>query len=174
MKNLAKKIRKERKGLGLTIEQFANLVGTSSSMLQRVESGAKSPSVDLLMKISNICRKPIDYYFKEEPIGFRKFDPKDQKIIHSDDFDVTILSSYGLISRDAIVSRFTGKAGAVVRSQNQSGYCWVYIINGTCIFEHDGVPHDLQKGDSIYYDSEKPNILKILTPLESIRITMRR
>jgi transcriptional regulator with XRE-family HTH domain len=174
MKNLAQKIREERKALGLTLEQFAKLVGTSNSMLQRVETATKSPSVSLLMEISNICRKPIDYFFNEEPIGFRKFDPKEQKIIYSDDFNVTILCPYGLISRDAIVSHFKGKAGAVVIPPNQSGYCWVYIIKGTCIFEHDGVPHDLQEGDSIYYDSKKPHVLKILTPLESIRITMRR
>ena len=42
MKDLGNRIRLERKALGLTLQNFAELVGTSSSMLQRVETGAKS------------------------------------------------------------------------------------------------------------------------------------
>ncbi len=55
MKDLGNRIRFERKALGLTLQNFAELVGTSSSMLQRVETGAKSPSVELLVEIANIC-----------------------------------------------------------------------------------------------------------------------
>lgn len=174
MKNLGEKIRDERKALGLTLEQFSELVGTSSSMLQRTETGAKSPSVDLLVEIANICRKPIDDFFEVEPKGFRKFDYSKQKTIHTKGYEVTILCPYGLISRDIVVSLFKGKANAVVEQTNQTGYCWVYITKGTCIFEHDGIPHELTEGDSIFYDASKPHVLRVLNPLESIRITMRK
>ena len=174
MKNIAKKIREERKYLGFTIEQFAKLIGSSSSMLHRVETGIKSPSVNMMLEISNICRKPIDYFFNDEPIGFRIFSPEEKKRIHSDNFDVTVLCPYGLISRDTLVSHFKGKVGAVIKFQKQKEYFWVYIIKGTCVFEHDGIPHNLKEGDSFYYDAEKPQLLKILSPLESIRITMKK
>ena len=60
MKDLGNRIRFERKALGLTLQNFADLIGNCSSMLQRVETGAKSPSIELLVEIVNICRKPID------------------------------------------------------------------------------------------------------------------
>ena len=174
MKNLGARIREERKALGLTLEQFADLSGTSSSMLQRVETGTKSPSVDLLLEIANICRKPIDEFFDKEPKGFRKLEAAKQKTIHTDNFDVSILCPYGLISRDIVVSHFRGRVGSTIKPQHQKGYCWVYITKGTCIFEHDGISHDLKKGDSIYYDASRPHSLKVITQLESIRITMSR
>lgn len=174
MRHLGQKIREERKELGFTLSHFAELLGTSNSMLQRVETGAKSPSVDLMIDICDICRKPLDYFLKETPTGFRKFEPVHRKRIHTDQSDVTILCPYGIISRDTVVSRFEGKAGARIPFRHQAGYCWVYIIRGECVFEHDGVSHPLKAGDAIYYDAEKPHCLKILTDLESIRITIKR
>ena len=175
MKNLGAKIREERKALGLTLDHFADLLGTSRSMLQRVETGAKSPTIDQLVEIANICRKPIDEFFSEKPQGFKKFSHSEQKIIRTDNYDVSIICPYGLISNDVVVSYFRGKAGAVVTPQRQKGYYyWVYITKGTCLFELEGLSHKLKKGDAIYYDAEKRHTLKITSPLESIRITIRR
>jgi transcriptional regulator with XRE-family HTH domain len=174
MKNLGAKIREERKTLGLTLEQMAELVRASPSMLQRIETGSKSPPVDLLVEIANIFRVPIDEFLQNDLHGFRKLNPYSLKTIQAGDFDVTILCPYGLISRDVVVSRFKGRKGALVRPQRQKGYCWVYIIKGSCVFEHDGISHRLQKGDSFYYDAERPHHLKLLSNLESIRITTRR
>ncbi len=143
-------------------------------MLQRVETGAKSPSVDLMIDICNICRKSIDYFLKETPTGFRKFQPAQRKHIHTEQFDVTILCPYGIISRDTVVCCFEGKTGARITFQNQSGYCWAYIIRGECEFEYDGVPHRLKAGDSVYYDAETPHCLKIFSDLKSIRITIKK
>jgi len=58
---------------------------------------------------------------------------------------------------------------ALVKPQIQKGYCWVYILKGSCIFERDGVAHRLKKGDSFYYDAERPHHLKLLSNLESMR-----
>lgn len=174
-KNLGFKIRDERKTLGLTLEQFAELIGTSTSMLQRVETGARSPSVDLLVEIANICRKPVDEFLNnEQPIGFRKIVPSNQKTIHTGHSDITIICPYGIISKDIVVSHFSGKAGATIHPQPQKGYCWVYIIKGSCIFEHDSVPHALKQGDTFFYDSDKPQSLKVESTLESIRLTIRK
>ena len=80
MKDLGNRIRFERKALGLTLQNFADLIGNGSSMLQRVETGAKSPSIELLVEIANICRKPIDDLLKQKLNGFKKFDAKNQEI----------------------------------------------------------------------------------------------
>jgi len=173
MTNVGAKIRKERKALGLTLEKFAELVGTSKAMVQRVETGAKSPSIALLAEIATACRRRIDDFIHEEPAGFYKLDDTKQKAINMGDYQVRIVSPFGLISRDIVVNHFKAKAGSFLRPHKESGHAWVYILKGSCVFEHDGVPHRLKKGDVIYYDSSRPNTLKILTPLESIRITVR-
>ena len=74
MKYLGNRIRFERKAFGLTLQNFADHIGTSSSMLQRVETGAKSLSVELLVEIENVCRKPIDDLLKQQLKGIKKLD----------------------------------------------------------------------------------------------------
>ena len=171
--SLGSRIRKERKGLGLTLEKFAALVGTSKAMLQRVETGAKSPSIALLAEIATVCRRRIDDFIHDEPAGFYKLDEAKQKSIHLGDYEVRIIAPFGLISKDIVANQFKAKAGALVKPQRENGHAWVYITKGRCVFEHDGVSHRLKKGDIIYYDARKPTTLRVLTALESIRITVR-
>lgn len=171
--NLGSRIRKERKALGLTLEKFAALVGTSKAMLQRVETGAKSPSIALLAEIATVCRRRIDDFIHDEPAGFYKLDEAKQKSIHLGDYEVRIIAPFGLISKDIVANQFKAKAGALVKPQRENGHAWVYITKGRCVFEHDGVSHHLKKGDIIYYDARKPTTLSVLTALESIRITVR-
>ncbi len=171
--DIGARIRKERKTLGLTLEKFAKLAGTSKAMLQRVETGVKSPSISLLAEIAPVCRRRIDDFIIEEPEGFYKLDGRKQKAVKAGEYEIRIIAPFGLISRDLVVNHFKAKAGALVKPRQEDGYVWVYIIKGTCLFEHDGVPHKLKKGDVIYYDSRRPHALRVLTALETIRITVR-
>lgn len=173
MKFIGSKIREERKALGLSIDQFAELVRSNRSMIQRVETGAKSPTIDLLMEIANVCRKPITDFIGEEPAHFVKFSTQTQKTIHGKDHEVIIIGPYGLLSSNMVVNLFRGKTGAYFEFHPDKAHCWVFIIKGACVFTHDGTPHELEAGDSIFYDASKPQSLKIVTALESIRVTIR-
>jgi transcriptional regulator with XRE-family HTH domain len=170
---LGSRIRRERKALGLTLEKFAELVRTSKAMLQRVETGAKSPSIALLAEIATVCRRRMDDFIHEEPAGFYRLDETKQKTIHLGNCEVRIIAPFGLVSKDIVVNHFKAKAGAVVKPHKENGHAWVYITAGRCVFEHGGIPHRLKKGDVIYYDARKSTTLKVLTRLESIRITVR-
>lgn len=174
LKNVGGKIRQERKAQGLTIKNFAKLIGASTTNVQRIETGAKSPTIDILAEISAVFRKPIDEFIQEEKSSFYKIDAKRQKEIHREDYDIKIVFPFGLISRDIGANYFKAKSGAYVEPLKINGYDWVYIIRGSCIFNHDGQSHKLKKGDAIYYDARKPHSLKALTTLESIRISVRQ
>ena len=174
MKDLGNRIRFERKALGLTLQNFADLIGTSPSMLQRVETGAKSPSVELLVEIANICRKPIDDLLKQQLNGFKTFDANDQRTIRTKDFEIKIICPYGLISKDIAISHFKGKTGANITPPTQKGYIWVYVLKGKGIFEVEGISRQVRRGDTLYYDSEKKHSLKIVSALESIRVNIGR
>ncbi|HPD61634.1 MAG TPA: helix-turn-helix transcriptional regulator, partial [Thermodesulfobacteriota bacterium] len=80
MEGLGEIIRKERKALGLTLDQLAKLVGTSKAQLQRIEKGKKSPSVALLAEISNILKKPIEALIPAKRKGYYKLDRARQKL----------------------------------------------------------------------------------------------
>jgi transcriptional regulator with XRE-family HTH domain len=173
MKFLGSKIREERKALGLTIDQFAELLGANRSMIQRVETGAKSPTIDLLIEIADVCRKPIIEFLGEEPAQFLKYSIETQRKIRGKDHEVIIIGPYGLISSNMVINLFRAETGTVVAPQTHKGHCWVYITRGACVFEHDGTSHELKAGDSIYYDASKNQTLTVESSLESVRITIR-
>jgi transcriptional regulator with XRE-family HTH domain len=173
MKFLGSTIRKERKALGLTIDQFAKLVGVNRSMIQRVETDAKSPTIELLIEIANVCRKPIVEFLGEQKAQFLKYSIEKQRRIRGKDHEVTIIGPYGLISSNMVINLFRAEAGAVVLPQTHKGHCWVYITRGACVFKHDDTSYNLKAGDSIYYDASKQQALTVISSLESVRITIR-
>ena len=173
IEDLGRKIRRERRALGLTIERLAELTGTSKANLQRIETGAKSPSVALLAEISHVLRKPIGDFIGERGKGFYKIDGIKRKTLITDDFRMSTICPFGLINRDIVVNYFKAKAGALVKPHQDKGYEWIYIVGGSCIFEHDGKSYRLAKGDVIYYDARRTHSVKTLTPLESIDIFVR-
>jgi len=173
METLGEKIRAERKALGLSIREFARLVGTSNATLQRIETNAKSPSIALLQEISEVCRKPIDAFIHQAPKGFVRFDREKQKRVITKLSEIRIICPYGVISRDIVVNYFSGKLGAQVEPHQDEGYEWVFVFSGSCIVEYDGVEHTFEGGDAFFYDARKTHSYKLLSDFESIRISIR-
>ena len=172
-KILGDKIRSERQLLGLSLERFAKQIGASKATLQRIETGAKSPSVELLEEISHVCRKPIHEFLTDNGGDFLQQNSSTLRKIIGEDFVITILSPYGQISSNILVNYYKGKAGAGINPTQDKAYHWVYILKGACIFEYEGNSYRLKKGDLIYYDARKTFSFKVLQDLENIRIAIR-
>ena len=51
--------------LGLTQEEFAELVGMSKDAVSKIERGVVMPSLKSMMDISKATNKPIDYFLKK-------------------------------------------------------------------------------------------------------------
>jgi transcriptional regulator with XRE-family HTH domain len=173
MRKLGDKIRVERKALGLSISEFARLVGTSKTTLQRIETGAKSPSIALLQDISHVCRKPIDAFILEAPREFVRIDEGEQRKILTKNAEIRIICPYGLLSRDIVVNYFKANPGTRMEPHQDEGYEWIYVIKGSCIVEYDNKEYSFKEGDALFWDARKTHSYKVLTPFESIRISVR-
>lgn len=172
-KRLGEKIRRERNLLGLSLYRFAELVGTSKATLQRIETGAKSPSVELLAEISHTCRKPIDEFLNEDQSDFVWQSGGKHKEIVGKDYEISIISPYGQISRNIVINHYKGKPGAGISPTQDKAFHWVYVLKGSCTFEYDGNSYVLKKGDVIYYDARRTFSFTVLEPFENIRLAVR-
>ena len=81
------------------------------------------------------------------------------------------MDSFRKISPLAI-SHFKGKTGAIITPPTQKGYIWVYVLKGEGVFEYEGIPQEVRKDYTLYYDSEKKHCLRIISALESIRVNI--
>jgi len=65
-------IKRLRKNEGLTLNELADIVGTSKSTLSRVERGESNISVEVLFKCSKFFNVPIDSLVKIKEMRISK------------------------------------------------------------------------------------------------------
>lgn len=59
--NLGNRIKEERQRARLTQEKLAELVGCNESYIGQIERGAKNPSLEIIVNISNALNVTVDY-----------------------------------------------------------------------------------------------------------------
>lgn len=59
--NFGEKLKKLRTGQNLTQQQLATLLGVQKSVVSYYESGERSPSTDVLIKLASVFHTTVDY-----------------------------------------------------------------------------------------------------------------
>lgn len=75
-----KKIRKENK---ITQTELANLIGKTPSSIQKYEYGLTSIPLEVLEKISNVLKKPLNFFLPPEYKNVSKSELKDFFVVDS-------------------------------------------------------------------------------------------
>jgi len=65
IKKLGKKIKLARIEMDLNQTQLADKIGAKQKSISRYETGLAMPSVETLIKITTILKKPVGYFFEE-------------------------------------------------------------------------------------------------------------
>ena len=64
-KKLGKKIKLVRVELDLTQAQLAQKIKAKQKSISRYETGASLPSIETLVKIAKVLKKPVGYFLEE-------------------------------------------------------------------------------------------------------------
>lgn len=64
---IGQRIQQVRKARRLTQEELAEKCGCSSNHLSAIETGINKPSVELLIKLSDILNESVDYFLMDNP-----------------------------------------------------------------------------------------------------------
>lgn len=64
-KKLGKKIKLARVELDLNQTEFAEKIGAKQKSISRYENGLSMPSIETLVKISKVLKKPAGYFLEE-------------------------------------------------------------------------------------------------------------
>lgn len=64
-KEFGKKIKLARVESDLTQDHLAQKINTKQKNISRYETGASMPSVETLIKIANVLKKKVGYFFNE-------------------------------------------------------------------------------------------------------------
>jgi transcriptional regulator with XRE-family HTH domain len=144
-----RRIRQER---SCTLAALSEQTGISVSVLSRLESGQRKPSLELLLPIANAHQVPLDELVGAPPVG----DPRVRlKPIKHGDMTVVPLTQQpgGLQSFKMILPAVRSEPNP----QTHEGYEWLYVLSGRLrlvLAEHDVV---LKAGEVAEFDTRLPH-----------------
>jgi len=162
-KIIGKKLKTIRLSNDLTIQQLSSQSGVSSNMISRVERGLTIPSVAILLKLSSVFNKSIDYFVEEvsstHEVVFTA--SGERKATVYEDSSNMITESFNAGLRDPQFMSFYctvpkgGKSG--VANMYHPGDELIYLLKGRLQVEIVDEKYILQEGDSLSFKSHLPH-----------------
>lgn len=157
------KIRLLRQEKKLTIEEFAEMTGFTSSYISQLERNKLEPSLTALTKISKALGVSL-YYFLEEPSNKIVITKKDErKTLISDNkakisFLTHIGETYGIKPEFYVYEIILEPSQWDSKTLNNLNcHKCIIVKEGTLLIEFSDSNKVLQAGDSIYIDSNLPH-----------------
>jgi transcriptional regulator with XRE-family HTH domain len=154
---LGERIKSRRKGLGLTLQQLANMSGLSAPFISQAERDLTTPSLVSLLALAKALDVEIDHFMLIPDNGDIVHRADDRKIIAVD----SPVTYYDLSSRlenrqmDVIMMRIP--PGHAFPVDQRNGEDMLYLISGELRASAGQTETVLQAGDSMHFDSRLPH-----------------
>ncbi len=176
---ITKKLKEIRLNKKLSLEKLAKLSGFTKGYLSQIENSNHPPPIYTLSRISNALGVDVSELFAR---AFETIPYQDITIGRRDqhNFQNRESTSYGYIFEDLapmkkgknmepfiVTVGFNCKVD-VQKDFRHDGEEFIYVLEGKMEFFFKGESLILEKGDSVYFDSDKPHSGKSLGEKEAI------
>jgi transcriptional regulator with XRE-family HTH domain len=157
---LGDRLRSAREARGLTLDQLSASTGISKAHLSRLESGARQPSVGILVELAGALGTRVGTLLGEDAGGapLTTFTPDAPRHIAA---GLEIASSSGFPDSHALeVLRVHVPANRQPSVPVQHrGEEWIYVLRGTLELEFDGMLYQLGQDMAAHFDATRPHRL---------------
>ncbi|MDY0191490.1 MAG: XRE family transcriptional regulator [Desulfuromonas sp.] len=162
-KIIGKKLKTIRLANDLTIQQLSTQSGVSSNMISRVERGLTIPSVAILLKLSSVFDKSVDYFVEEvsstHEVVFTTAGQRKSTVYEDNSNMITESFNAGLRDPQFMSFHCTipygGKSGTA--NMYHPGEELIYLLNGCLQVEIIDEKYILHSGDSLSFKSHLPH-----------------
>jgi transcriptional regulator with XRE-family HTH domain len=163
---IGRQVRAQRKQLGVTVADLAQMTGLSIGMLSKIENGNTSPSLTTLQALSNALSVPITSFFrsfeeKREAVFTKagegvEIDREGTRANHQ----YNLLGHIGSNASGVIVEPYlitlTEKSDIFPTFQH-GGIEMIYMLEGEVEYRHADRVHVLTPGDTLFFDADAPH-----------------
>jgi transcriptional regulator with XRE-family HTH domain len=164
---LAQRLKRLRTQRGLTLEEVASRAGLTRGWLSKVENFRVTPSLPALFQIAQALNVPLSELFE----GLEAKPPlvvvrADQRITVRRDEELSELTYESLahLRPTRVMDPFlvTVPPTETRPMMSHGGEEFIHVIEGVNTLQFDDVRHDLEAGDSVYFDGTHPH--RIINP----------
>lgn len=163
-----KRLRQEK---GFTLKEFASKVSVSASFISQVESGKISPSLSKLKNIADSLNTTVGLLIGENsltgtsnPSPVVRKDERKQASDLGDGINVRLLSSPDPYKQmEPLLITMVDKAISGDKPYQHYGQEFILVLKGKCEIVLNNTKYILNKGDSIYFNSNTPHSFRNLS-----------
>ena len=166
---VGERVKSVRESRGLSLEDIAQRTGLDVPILAQIESGDLAPPLGTVIKIAKALEMKMGYFISgEEDRAYTIVRRNDRKIVSRYDSKKGKHYGYGYESlapqkRDRHMEPFLvtlEPAETDEERSNHDGQEFIFVLQGEMEVRLGEERHLLEPGDSIYYDSTVPHLVK--------------
>ena len=156
------KVAAARADRGWSLAQLATRADLSTATVHKVERGAMTPSIAVLMKIAAALGRPVAHFIDESDVQ------RDVAVVRAGDHESIPTTKHGLKLRNitgrygpfqiaGAEATFAADATSGREPMRHPGEELVYLLDGRLRFGVGDQLHDLAPGDAIHYRTYHPH-----------------
>ena len=168
---IAARIRSKRLKLGWTLERLAKVTGLSKGYLSQIENNDKTPPIGTLTKIAyGLGMDVVDMISgNSAPAANQKITlvrrGDRRAVAHVNAAKNSLYDSFGFARPDRIMDPYIVSVSHKYppKPLMHHGQEFAFTLEGRHEFYYDGQIYELQTGDAMYFDSDRPHMAKSLS-----------
>ncbi len=180
--DLGTKIRQLRLKKKISLVDLGRHTGLSASMLSQLENGRLAPTLPTLARIAMVFDVGLEYFFADKlrktvfsvvRAGERIRFPSRADDPNPNFFFECLAFAAQSKSLEAYLAEFPARAAEDVSEHFHDGAEFVHVLEGSLIIRMTEEEHQLNAGDSVYFDSSKPHSYRGVseTPAKAMVVT---
>ncbi|MBY0507418.1 MAG: XRE family transcriptional regulator [Bryobacteraceae bacterium] len=173
---IGKKLRQLRLKKKIALVDLGKHTGLSASMLSQLENGKLVPTLPTLARIAMVFDVGLDHFFADKR-RTRMFSVvrAGERIKFPDRADVTIPSYFFEClafhvqdkSLQAYLAEFPFRDDGKDMEHAHEGAEFIHILSGTLAIHYQDEVHQLNAGDSVYFDASEPHTYRAMNGASS-------
>lgn len=161
---IGRQVRTFRKKMQITVVDLANQAGLSAGMLSKIENGLTSPSLATLRSLADALKIPVTALFSSydevsDALHVKageglKIERRGTRAGHQ--YQLLGHSTHPALAVEPYLITITEETDVFPRFQH-TGLEFLFVLQGTVKYRHGDSVYELEEGDSLFFDADKPH-----------------
>lgn len=156
---LGARLKERRIEIGMSIKELSGITGLTSGFISQVEHGITEPSITSLRNIANVLGVPV-FYFLLDDLNVNPVVKKDERKIlkfAKSNLDYELLSPDLNRQMELFMAKLKPGETTCNELESHTGEEAIHVLHGIMRIQIGYDEYDLEEGDTIHFESNKPH-----------------
>lgn len=159
--SIGTKVRQLRRQKNLSLQQLAERSGMSAAAIHKIERNGMVPTITTLMKVAAALNRSVAYFVEEESAEAAVLvRSSERKPVYTSKEHLElagISGPYGRFFMAGAIATVEPGADSGPKPMEHPGEELVYLLDGMMHITVDGEVHQLRRGDSLHFRTDRPH-----------------